>query len=250
MLIPQVSDIANKLNVAQVKTLILDGIINPIYTDNGQRPDRATSIPVYKIEKQSITGQFIATQNKKDVLFDFDANKSGDKWELGYGYALEQPQPTDILSIKRRLDALVTDVSCDRPDLMANNYEMSLLIKLDGYDPNSRYGVLRQVLVADNLYDRQGVSRKSSQDVMRLFDEIENGAIATLKDRAGKVISGKIIDASYVIEQKLHQSAARSKNNDFVARTEGCIALYISVACNIDDLSGSSFDFVEIGNQK
>ena len=70
--IPPVAELPEKLNVEQVKAIILETIINPIYTNDGGRGDRATSIPKYKIEKNSIVGQFIATNDNQDALFDFD----------------------------------------------------------------------------------------------------------------------------------------------------------------------------------
>lgn len=101
--IPEISDLPPKLNVAQVKAIILETIINPIYTDNGSRADRATSLPKYKIEANSIVGQFIATQDDQDVLFDFVATKTGGKWDLQYYFSEDKLPDSSIESIKRSL---------------------------------------------------------------------------------------------------------------------------------------------------
>ena len=85
--IPKISDLPAKLNVAEVKEIILEAIINPIYTNNGKRTDRATSISKYKIDGDSIVGQFIGTQNDRDVLFDFETTKTSGQWSLTYGYS-------------------------------------------------------------------------------------------------------------------------------------------------------------------
>ena len=66
--IPPVSELPEKLNVEQVKAIILETIINPIYTNDGERGDRATSISKHKIEKDSIVGQFIATNDNQNVF--------------------------------------------------------------------------------------------------------------------------------------------------------------------------------------
>jgi hypothetical protein len=77
-----------KLTEDEIKGLILNGIINPIYTNNGAREDRANEIRSYTIEPNYIFGVFVAVQNFKEYLFDFELTrkKEGDDWQLTYDY--------------------------------------------------------------------------------------------------------------------------------------------------------------------
>lgn len=81
--------------------ITLETIINPVFTDNGKRSDRATKLQDYTITEGSITGQFVGTHSSNDVLFDFKLVKGGDRWNLTYKYADGQLEPIDSILVSK-----------------------------------------------------------------------------------------------------------------------------------------------------
>jgi hypothetical protein len=81
-----------KLTQEEVKLQILNGLINPVYTNNGARTLRANEIRSYEIQPNKIFGIFVAEEMEdgfiKEKLFDFDLTrkKEGDDWQLTYDY--------------------------------------------------------------------------------------------------------------------------------------------------------------------
>jgi hypothetical protein len=81
-----------KLTQEEVKLQILNGLINPVYTNNGARQLRANEIRSYEIQANKIFGIFVAEAMEdgfvKEKLFDFDLTrkKEGDDWQLTYDY--------------------------------------------------------------------------------------------------------------------------------------------------------------------
>ena len=81
-----------KLTQEEVKLQILNGLINPTYTNNGARTLRANEIRSYQIQTNKIFGIFVAEEMEdgfvKEKLFDFDLTrkKEGGDWQLTYDY--------------------------------------------------------------------------------------------------------------------------------------------------------------------
>lgn len=237
--IPELKDFPKKLNAAQVKIIILEAIINPTYTNNGERTDRATSLPKYEIKDGSIAGQFIATHNKENVLFDFIANKSGKNWTLAYGRASEQPTTADIATIRQRLR---TNDDLDSIKFTPSSDELAMLQEFIASD---NQGVLRDVLLANNLFDSKDLNRKSANDLSALFDSAVAKNV-TLQSENGHTIQGTIFDVSYSQTRIPTDTVARSKNNDFIIGKEGYVSVRAAIACNLDDLQDTNYRVVEI----
>ena len=238
--IPKVSEMPDKLNAAQVKVIILESVINPIFTDNGNRSDRATSLPKYEITKKGITGQFIATQDKNDVLYDFEVTKSGGQWELAYGYADEEIKTADIALIRKRLN--VND-GLDLSKFAPSSDEVALIQEF--IVSGDRYGVLRDILLANNLFDSQKADRQSANNLSVLFDSVL-GQSVTLQADNGHTIKGTIFDAVYKQTGIPADAIAQSKNNDFIIGKEGYISVRAAIACNLDDLQDVEYRVVAI----
>ena len=239
--IPDLADFPKKLNAAQVKVIIIEAIINPTYTNNGERTDRATSLPKYEIKKGSIAGQFIATSNKEDVLFDFEAKKSGKDWTLAYGRASEQPTTADIATIRQRLRAN------DRLDISKFEPSSDELAMIQEFvvSPDNQ-GVLRDVLLANNLFDSRDLNRKSASDLSALFDSAVAKTV-TLQSEDGHTIQGTIFDVSYKQSGIPTDNVARSKSNDFIIGKEGYVSVRVAIACNLDDLQDGEYRLIKIG---
>lgn len=205
--------------------ITLETIINPVFTDNGKRSDRATKLQDYTITEGSITGQFVGTHNSNDVLFDFKLVKGGDRWNLTYKYADGQLEPID--------SALVAT-----PDELALIQEFA--------DPEIKYGVLRDVLLANNLFDSKDLNRKSASDLSALFDEAIAKTV-TLQSEDGHTIQGTIFDVSYMQTGIPTDNVARSKNNDFIIGKEGYVSVRAAIACNLADLQDVDYRVIEIG---
>jgi hypothetical protein len=240
--IPDVSKFPKKLNAAQVKVIILEGIINPIFTDNGNRSDRATSLPKYEIKKSSITGQFIASQGKAEALFDFETAKEKGEWFLSYGYAQEEIETADIATISQRLR---TNDGLDSSKFTPSSDELTLIQEFIG-DSDSKYGVLRDVLLANNLFDSRDLNRKSAGDLSTLFDSAVAKTV-TLQSKNGHTIQGTIFDVSYKQSGIPTDNVARSKNNDFIIGKEGYVSVRAAIAVNLDDLQDVEYKVVAIG---
>lgn len=81
-----------KLTQEEVKLQILNGLINPVYTNNGARALRANEIRSYEIQSNKIFGIFVAEAMEdgfvKEKLFDFDLTRKeeGGDWQLTYDY--------------------------------------------------------------------------------------------------------------------------------------------------------------------
>ena len=238
--IPELKDFPKKLNAAQVKVIILEAIINPIFTDNGSRVDRATSLPKYEIKKSGITGQFIASQGKAEALFDFDVTKSGGKWNLRYGYAEEEIKTADIALIRKRLN--VND-GLDLSKLAPSSDELAMIQEFIASPDN--HGVLRDILLSNNLFDSKDLNRKSASDLSALFDTAIAKSV-TLQSNNGHTIQGTIFDISYQQSGIPTDNVARSKNNDFIIGKEGYISVRAAIACNLDDLQDVEYRVVAI----
>jgi hypothetical protein len=239
--IPELKDFPEKLNAAQVKVIILEAIINPVYTNNGERTDRATSLPKYEIKKGSIVGQFIGTRDKEDVLFDFEAKKSGKDWALSYGIADEQPVTADIATISQRLR---TNDDLDTSKFTPSSDELAMLQEFVVSPDN--HGVLRDVLLANNLFDSRDLNRKSANDLSALFDSAVAKTV-TLQSEDGHTIQGTIFDVFYRRSGIPTDNVARSKNNDFIIGKEGYVSVRAAIACNLADLQDTTYQVVEIG---
>lgn len=237
--IPDVSKFPDKLNAAQVKVVILEGIINPIFTDNGNRSDRATSLPKYEIKKSGITGQFIASQGKSEALFDFETAKEKGEWFLSYGYAQEEIETADIATIRQRLR---TNDDLDSIKFTPSSDELAMLQEFIASD---NQGVLRDVLLANNLFDSKDLNRKSANDLSALFDSAVAKNV-TLQSENGHTIQGTIFDVSYSQTRIPTDTVARSKNNDFIIGKEGYVSVRAAIACNLDDLQDTNYRVVEI----
>lgn len=237
--IPELKDFPEKLNAAQTKVIILEAIINPTYTNNGERTDRATSLPKYKINKGSIAGQFIATHNKEDVLFDFVADKSGKNWTLAYGRASEQPTTADIATIR---DRLRTNDDLDSSKFTPSGDELAMLQEFIASD---NQGVLRDVLLANNLFDSRDLNRKSANDLSALFDSAVAKTV-TLQADNGHTIQGTIFDVSYRQSGIPTDNVVRSKNNDFIIGKEGYVSVRAAIAVNLEDLQNVEYHVVAI----
>jgi hypothetical protein len=239
--IPDVSKFPEKLNAAQVKVIILEGIINPIFTDNGNRSDRATSLPKYEIKKSGITGQFIASQGKSEALFDFETAKSQGEWFLTYGYAQEEIATADIATISQRLR---TNDDLDSSKFTPSSDELAMIQEFIVSPDNQ--GVLRDVLLANNLFDSRDLNRKSANDLSALFDSAVAKTV-TLQSDSGQTIQGTIFDISYKQSGIPTDNVARSKNNDFIIGKEGYVSVRAAIAVNLDDLQDVEYKVVAIG---
>lgn len=239
--IPELKDFPKKLNAAQVKVIILEAIINPTYTNDGERTDRATSLPKYEISKGSIAGQFIGTHNKEDVLFDFEAKKSGNDWTLAYGRASEQPTTADVAAIRERLRA---NDDLDLSKFTPSSDELAMIQEFIVSPDNQ--GVLRDVLLANNLFDSRDLNRKSANDLSALFDDAIAKTV-TLQPEKGHTIQGTIFDISYKQSGIPTDNVTRSKNNDFIIGKEGYVSVRAAIACNLSDLQDVDYRVIEIG---
>lgn len=236
--IPPVSELPDKLNVEQVKAIILETIINPIYTNDGERGDRATSISKYKIEKNSIVGQFIATNDNQDALFDFEAKKTGSEWDLTYGYADEQIKTADFADIRDRLKTALNSKTLHDP----NNDELRLIN--ENAPPFEDYVVLRNITIATNLFLANG-DRQSAADIDTLFKSSVGSKVA-LRGNQGHIIEGVIFDSAFAKSAAPSDPKMRSHNNDFVINKEGFVSLKASIVCDRDILQDDDYNFVSL----
>lgn len=79
---------ANKLTQDDVKAALLENI-NFVFTNDGARSERANEIRSYEISGNKITGVFVGVQQFKEKLFEFEATKKGNEWEITYGLVSE-----------------------------------------------------------------------------------------------------------------------------------------------------------------
>ena len=106
-------------------------------------------------------------------------------------------------------------------------------------------GVLRDVLLANNLFDSRDLNRKSVNDLSTLFDSAVAKTV-TLQSEDGHTIQGTIFDVSYRQSGIPTDNVARSKNNDFIIGKEGYVSVRAAIAVNLDDLQDSDYRVVAI----